>query len=103
MYYIPTTVPEIAVFEFEWDDENLDKIAQRVDPEEIDDMLDERFVTIRNSRSRTGEYILVGRGKSGSVWAVSIVRTAVHGRWRPINAEPPTGVERAQARKEGIV
>ncbi len=63
MYYILTTVPEIAVFEFEWDNENLDKIAQRVDPEEIDGMLDERFITIRNSRSRTGDYILVGRGK----------------------------------------
>ncbi len=103
MYYISTTVPEIAVFEFEWDDENLDKIAQRVDPEEIDGMLDERFITIRNSRSRTGEYILVGRGKGGAAWAVSIVRTAVNGRWRPINAEPPTGVERAQARKAGIL
>ncbi len=96
-------MPGIAVFEFEWDDENLDKIAQRVDPEEIDSMLDERFITLRNSRSRTGDYILVGRGKSGRSWAVSIVRTSVNGRWRPINAEPPTGVERAQATKAGIL
>ncbi len=96
-------MPDIAVFEFEWDDENMDKIAQRVDPEEIDHVLDERFVTIRNSRSRTGEYIVVGRGKSGRPWAVSIVRTAVTGRWRPINAEPPTGTEAAQARKAGIL
>ena len=96
-------MPGIAVFEFEWDDENLDKIGQRVDPEEIDSMLDERFITLRNSRSRTGEYILVGRGKSGRRWAVSIVRTAAGGRWRPINAEPPTGVEHAQARKAGIL
>ena len=103
MYYNHTTVPEIAVFEFEWDDENLDKIAQRVDPEEIDCMLDERFITIRNSRSRRGEYILVGRGKSGRPWAVSIVGTAVNGRWRPINAEPPTGIESAQGRKAGIL
>ena len=103
MYYILTTVPEVAVFEFEWDDENLDKIAQRVDPEEIDSMLDERFITIRNSRSRTGDYILVGRGKGGRAWAVSIVQTAVRGRWRPINVESPTGVERAQARKAGIL
>ena len=103
MYYIPTTVPGIAIFEFEWDDENLDKIAKRADPDEIDSMLDDRFITIRNSRSRTGEYILVGRGKSGRGWAVSIVRTAVSGRWRPINAEPPTGVERAQARRARIL
>lgn len=96
-------MPGVAVFEFEWDDENLDKIAERVDPEEIDSMLDSRFITIRNSRARTGAYILVGRGKSGTPWAVSIVGTSVEGRWRPINAEPPTGVERAQARKAGIL
>ena len=59
-YYIITTVPDLDIFEFEWDDENLDKIAQRVDPEEIDSMLDERFITLRNSRSRTGDYVLVG-------------------------------------------
>ncbi len=96
-------MPEIAVCEFEWDDENLDKIAQRVNPEEIDAMLDDYFFPLRNSGSRSGDYILVGRGKSGTPWAVSIVRTGIRGVWRPINAEPPTGQEKAQAEKAGIL
>ena len=93
----------VEVVEFEWDDENMNKLALRVDPADIDSILDERFITIRNSRSRTGDYILVGRDRGGQAWAVSIVRTAVAGRWRPINAELPTGVEQAQARKAGIL
>lgn len=103
MYYILTTVPEPEFIEFDWDDENMDKIAQRVDPEEIDSMLDNDFVWLRNSKARSGDYILVGRGKSGTPWAVSVVRTGVEGVWRPINAEPPTGQEKAQAQKEGIL
>lgn len=96
-------MPAPEFTEFEWDDGNMDKIAQRVDPEEIDAMLDDDFVWLRNSRARSGDYILVGRGKSGTPWAVSVVRTGVEGVWRPINAEPPTGEEKAQAQKEGIL
>jgi hypothetical protein len=77
MYYISTTVPGPEFAAFDWDDENMDKIAQRVDPEEIDAMLDDDFVWLRNSKARSGDYILVGRGKSGTPWAVSVVRTGV--------------------------
>jgi hypothetical protein len=60
------------VQELEWDDANETKISERVDPDDVEHIFQGRWAVIRNKRSGTGKYRVMGLGRSGQL--ITVVR-----------------------------
>jgi hypothetical protein len=89
----------VLVREFEWDEGNLQHLAERgLAADEIDGMLQSRMTAIRNKRSGSGTYKLVGRGRSGRPLTIVVTETAITGMWRPITGWESTDAERRACR-----
>ena len=85
----------MLIVEFEWDDGNVAHLAERgLDATEVDAMLASRITALKNKRSGSGEYKLVGRGIGGELLTIVVSRTAEPGRWRPITGRRSTDGER---------
>lgn len=87
---------------FEWDADNEEKIAQRFDPEEIDEVLENQHAIIRNKRNRAGTHRIIGRNHSGMLITVVVAPTGQRTVWRPITAWRSDREEQAHAKREGI-
>ena len=87
---------------FDWDNDNEAKIAQRFDPDEIDEVLEGAHTIIRNKRRRAGTHRLMGRSYGGRLITIVIAPTANPGIWRPISAWLSDSEEQAHARRAGI-
>jgi hypothetical protein len=85
----------IRISELEFDDTNIQKLAVHgVAPQEVMQLLENRFTVRRNKRSRTGERQLIGETNGGRVITVILATTAVPDRWRPITGWDSTAAER---------
>ena len=87
---------------FEWDSDNEAKIADRFDPNEIDEVLESPHTIIRNKRNRAGTHRVIGRSYSGRVITIVVTPTGQPGIWRPVTAWPSDKEELTHAEKAGI-
>ena len=86
----------MLIVEFEWDDANIQHLAERgLQPEEVDAMLGSRITVVRNRRSGSRKYKFIGRARGGQVVTIVAARTAVPGRWRPVTGRRSSDAEKA--------
>jgi hypothetical protein len=79
----------IQVFDFEIDDDNRDKFASHgLTGEQVDEVLGNRFVVVRNRRGRRAPYLLIGRDNGGRCITIPIEPTTDPVVWRPVTAWP---------------
>lgn len=89
---------------FEWDEENDEYVSARIDPEEVDSILDQdRIAIIRNKNNRAGTHRLMGVSSAGRLVTVVVAPTDRADVWRPVNAWPSDKEETTHARKAGLV
>ncbi len=86
----------MLIVEFEWDDANIQHLAERgLQPDEVDAMLGSRITVVRNKRTGSGKYKFIGRARGGHVVTIVAARTAVLGRWRPVTGRRSSDAEKA--------
>jgi hypothetical protein len=81
----------IDVWEFEWDDTNLEHQEHGLAPvlaEQVKDLSPKFF---RNKPAKAGTHRMIGPGINGRFWTIILKPTAERGRWRPITGWPSTG------------
>lgn len=85
----------MLILEFEFDDANLQHLAERgITLEDLDAMLEARITIIRNKRGRSGAYKFIGRGEGGRPLTLVVTGTSTPGRWRPVTGWESTDGER---------
>ena len=85
----------MLIQEFEIDEANLQHLADRgVTLKDLDAMLSSRITVIRNKRSGSGAYKLIGQGSGGRSLTLVVAGTSTAGRWRPITGWESTDAER---------
>lgn len=88
---------------FDWDEENAGHVARHgLHAFDLNDVLENRFVVLRNKADASGEYRIVGRDYSGRLVTVVVVATAERGVWRPVTAWPAQGGDARYARNNNI-
>ncbi len=74
-----------------WDDENEAHIARHgVTIGEVNQIVENRHIVVRNRRHRRAPLLLIGRTHGGRVLSVPIEKTAEPDVWRPVTAFPAT-------------
>jgi uncharacterized DUF497 family protein len=72
---------------FVFDEENEEKFLNHsVQPAQVEQVLGNPFVIIKNRRGRRARYLLIGRDQGGGYITVPIEKTEIIGYWRPITA-----------------
>jgi hypothetical protein len=92
-----------VVNEFEWDEVNEEKVLRhRVSPDDVDDVLTQRYAIFRNKRARRGTYQVIGRDLTGRYLTV-IIEPGSHGfgSWRPVTAWESDDDEKSKAKRQG--
>lgn len=88
-------MPQIVGFDY--DDENEEKFGRHgITARQVDQLLDEEYVVVRNRKDRRGLYLVIGKDHGGKCIAVPIEATRDPRRWRPITAWPCKDHERAK-------
>lgn len=78
-----------------FDDENEEKFATHgVRPAQVEQILDDDYIVVRNRKGRRAEYLLVGRDWGGACIAVPVEPTHDPALWRPVTAWPCKETER---------
>ena len=90
--------PEI--YEFAFDDINIEEFARHgIRWEQVDQVLDNQFVTQRNRRQRRATYLVIGKDNGGRYISVPIEPTHLATLWRPVTAYPSKYSEITDYRK----
>jgi uncharacterized DUF497 family protein len=77
----------VVVYEFAWDDQNLDKIAWHgLRFPVVNEIIRNPYVVEVNRSSRRAPYILIGQTENGDCIAVPIEPTFEDSIWRPVTA-----------------
>jgi acetyl-CoA carboxylase carboxyltransferase component len=85
----------MLIVEFEWDDANIQHLAERgLQVDEVDAMLGSRITVIRNKRTGSGDYKFIGRAKGGHLVTIVTARTAESGRWGPVTGRRSSDAEK---------
>lgn len=85
----------IRIAELEFDDYNIEKLFQHgVAPQEVVQILDNRFTVRRNKSRGKGERQLIGETNGGRLLTIIIASTRVPDRWRPLTGWDSTSAER---------
>ena len=92
----------MRITEFEWDDHNEPHVARRIAPADVETVPLGRYITIRNKRTGTGDYKVIGRDRSGGLITVIVAATDSPTVWRPITAMQANRHERTLAERAGI-
>ncbi|HLF79746.1 MAG TPA: hypothetical protein VJB57_19870 [Dehalococcoidia bacterium] len=80
---------EIEVLELEFDDENLQHLADHgVEQADVLDVWLNAPRFFRNLEGRGGTHVMLGPDKSGRFFYIALVQTGVDGRWRPVTGYP---------------
>lgn len=88
---------------FDWDEANAGHIARHgLLPDQLEDIVDGRYVVLRNKRNAAGDYRIIGRDGGGRLVTVVIVATSNSGVWRPVTAWYSNAAEQQRARNAGI-
>lgn len=80
----------IDVWEFEWDDTNLQHQWHGLTPVIAERVKDGQPKFFRNKPGRAGTHKMVGPDINGRLWTIIILGTSHRGRWRPITGWPST-------------
>ena len=73
------------VYDFVFDDENIEKLARHgITPEQVEQLLENRHKVKRNRPGRRAAWLLVGRDHGGKCITLPIEETDQPGRWRPV-------------------
>lgn len=89
----------MRIYELEFDDYNEDELHRHgVTPEEVMQLLSNRYTVRRNRKDRSGQRQLIGETDSGRVLTVVLAVTAVDSRWRPVTGWESTDAERSALR-----
>jgi len=84
----------MLIVEFEWDDTNEAHLARHgLHPTQVNGMLGSRITAVKNKRTGSGAYKLIGRTGGGILVTVVVAHTAVAGRWRPITGRRSSDAE----------
>ena len=85
---MPRRRVNIKVVVFLFDEENEQKLAKgdRPPPSQVDQVLDNPHVIIRNRKNRRGTYLIIGVDNGNRCIAVPIESTPQRGLWRPVTA-----------------
>ena len=87
----------IRIAELEFDDYNEAELAvHRITPNEVMQMLRNRFTVRRNRRNRAGNRQLIGETDGGRVLTVILAPTDLPDRWRPVTGWDSSLEERRQ-------
>ncbi|HTX69425.1 MAG TPA: hypothetical protein VMH50_09800 [Thermoleophilia bacterium] len=79
------------VWELEWDEVNEEHVSEHgFSIREINQVLANFNITVRNRQKRRAEFLLIGRTHGGQIVAVPVRKTRTKGTWRPVTAHPPT-------------
>ena len=74
-----------------WNDEAEAHIAEHgVTPREVNQMVENPHIIVRNRKRRRAPVLLIGRTHGGRVLSVPLAKTRDPGIWRPITAFPAT-------------
>ena len=87
-------VPIIAGFLIDADNEAKFH-RHRVSTWQVRELLDHRYIVVRNRKQRRASHLLIGRDRSGRCFAVPIEPTHDPTRWRPVTAWECKPAERA--------
>jgi hypothetical protein len=88
----------IRIAELEFDDDNIEELAgHSITPQEITQILQNRFTVRRNKKNRAGDRQLIGLTNGGRVITVILAPTHLPDRWRPV-----TGWDSADAERRAI-
>ena len=79
---------QIDVWQFEWDDENLEHQTHGLTPAIAELVKDNSPEFFRNKPGKTGSHQMIGPDINGRFWTVIILATPYKGRWRPITGWP---------------
>jgi hypothetical protein len=89
----------VLIQEFEVDDANLLHLAERgIGLADLDAMLGSRMTAVRNKRSGSGAYKLIGRAQGGRLLTIVVSETSTVGCWRPITGWESTNAEQKAAK-----
>lgn len=85
----------IRIAELEFDDYNIEELAgHSIAPQEIAQILQNRFTVRRNKKNRAGNRQLIGFTDGGRILTVVLAPTHISDRWRPITGWDSTDSER---------
>ena len=74
-----------------WDEQNEEHIAKHgVTPREVNSMVENLCIVVRNRKHRRGQHLMIGRTHGGRVLAVPLAKTSSPDTWRPTTAYPAT-------------
>lgn len=90
-------MPRVAGFAY--DDDNEEKFARHgLTVRQVDQLLANEHVVVRNRKRRRGLYLVIGCDHGGMCIAVPVEPTRDPSIWRPITAWPCKDHERAKLR-----
>lgn len=79
-----------------WNDETEAHIAEHgVTPREVNQMVENPHIIVRNRKRRRAPVLLIGRTHGGRVLSVPLAKTRDPEVWRPITAFPATQAQTA--------
>ncbi len=85
----------MRIIEVEFDDYNVEKLAQHgIQPTEVLQIFENMFTVRRNKKSGSGERQLIGVTNGGRVLTIILASTLVPDRWRPVTGWEATTAER---------
>lgn len=87
---------------FEWDDDNEPHVARHIAPDDVEAIPHSRYLSLRNKRSGSGDYKVIGRDRGGRLVTVIVAATDSPTIWRPITAMQANRHERTLAETAGI-
>jgi hypothetical protein len=89
--------------ELEFDDANRHHIWEHgLAVELLDEILDGRYMLLRNRSGASGPFRLIGRDRGGALVTLVIARTATPGRWRVVTGWLSDAEERTHAARQGV-
>jgi uncharacterized DUF497 family protein len=72
-----------------WDEQNEEHIAEHgVTPREVNQMVENPHIVVKNRRHRRGQHLMIGRTHGGRVLTVPLTKTSLRDTWRPTTAYP---------------
>ena len=84
-----------------FDEDNEAKFAaHNLTTRQVDQVLDNEFVVVRNRRRRRGLYLIIGRDHGGLYLSIPVETTVQNGLWRPVTAWPSKPSEIAKLRHQ---
>lgn len=82
----------MEIRDLELDGENLDHLSRhgRTERGLLQVVEDEDLIILRNKKSGTGQFKVIGRDAGGQLWSIILATTDQDGLWRPITGWPST-------------